>query len=165
MAHAEHIIFAALLTIAIVVFLYSCTRLVRIILMGQEDGRLKGTILKRFWSMIEYAFLQRRVISTGYGWNHLLIFWGFLVLLLANVEFVFAGLFPELTYRELLPFWWIEYVYAAFDVTSLAVLLSIMLAVGRRVILRPAHIEALSRDAFIILGLIAGLMVAFFGMQ
>ena len=165
MTHIENIIFTIIFTAAILAFLYSFIRLTRIILLGKNDDRLKGTFLKRFNTMIYYAFFQKRVISTGYGWNHLVIFWGFIILVFANVEFIFSGLFPGISYRTLLPYAWIEYVYTVFDIGSIVVLASITLAMIRRIIIRPKHIEAMSRDAFIILGLISGLMVAYFGMQ
>ena len=49
-----------------------------------------------------------------------------------------------------------------FDLVSLLTLAVICLAVARRLFFPPSYIEARSRDAFVILGLIAGLMVAFF---
>ncbi|TAL31799.1 MAG: 4Fe-4S dicluster domain-containing protein [Spirochaetes bacterium] len=165
MTHVENILFTILLTGAGIAFLYSLTRLARFVLIGGVDDRLKGTFIKRFNTMIAFAFLQRRVIAEGYGWNHFLIFWGFLALLLANFEFVLSGLFPGFKYTALVNFSGMEYLYTGFDLISLLVLATILIAIARRVLLRPAHIEALSRDAFIILGLIAGLMLAYFGLQ
>ncbi len=164
MTHPENIFFTILLTAAGLAFLYSFVRLARFVMLGGSDDRLKGSFIRRFNTMIAYAFFQRRVISEGYGWNHFFIFWGFLALLLANGEFVLSGLFPGFRYTDLVYFKGMEYLYTAFDLVSLLVLATILIAIVRRVVFRPAHIEALSRDAFIILGLIAGLMLAYFGL-
>ncbi|MDW8003108.1 MAG: (Fe-S)-binding protein, partial [Deltaproteobacteria bacterium] len=51
----------------------------------------------------------------------------------------------------------------AFDIMSIIVLISVSIAVFRRLILKPSHIDYKSKDAFLILGLVAGLMLAFFG--
>lgn len=52
----------------------------------------------------------------------------------------------------------------AADCISLVVLAAVVIAVFRRAVFRPAHIDP-TLDAFIILGLIAALMIAYFGLN
>src|SRR4030042_375945 len=52
-----------------------------------------------------------------------------------------------------------------FDIMSVLALLAVILAMIRRLTFPPPYTEARSRDAFIILSLVAGLMIAFFGMN
>jgi len=51
-----------------------------------------------------------------------------------------------------------------FDMASLLALVCVVIALVRRLMFAPAYIDARSRDAFVILGMIAGLMLAYFGM-
>src|SRR4030042_1847565 len=96
----ENVLFGSIFTLAVVIFIMSTVRLIRLILLGGPDSRLKGQFWKRTLSMLEYAFLQKRVISERYGLNHFVIFWGFIVLLFANIEFVLAGLFPDFAFQK-----------------------------------------------------------------
>ena len=161
MSQTENVIFAVVLAIAVAAFLQSAWRLVSFIRLGKPDGRLSGELVRRFWTMLVYAFWQRRVRKEPYGWNHFFLFWGFIILFLANGEFVIAGLFPSLTF-ELLG----ERIYGVllflFDVVSMIVLVNVAIAFFRRLVLKPAHIEYNSRDGYLILSLIGALMLAFF---
>jgi Fe-S oxidoreductase len=166
MSATERVIFAVVLTIAVCIFLISVYRLIRLFALGRPDGRLKrglADLVHRVYSTVVYAFLQRRVVSVGFGINHFILFWGFMVLFLANAEFIVSGLFPSLSFTLLGPVY--PVLTAAFDIMSLIVLICVVVAVFRRVVVRPSHIDAISFDAFLILGLVAGLMIAFFGMH
>jgi Fe-S oxidoreductase len=161
----ENVLFASLFTLAIVIFIMSTARLIRLILLGRPDSRLKGHFWKRTLSMLEYAFLQKRVVSERYGLNHFVIFWGFIVLLFANIEFVLAGLFPDFAFQKVFGATLGRIAYSCFDVVSLVMIVSMGIAFFRRLVIRPSYIEYKSREAFIILGLITGLMMAFFGVH
>ena len=121
MTHVENICFAIVLTVAVITFLLSAWHLVRLIRLGKPDTRLRGELSRRFFTMIEFAFGQKRVVAERFGWNHFLLFWGFIILFLANAEFVLSGLFASLSWKLLGGF-----VYAlltlAFDLMSLLVL-------------------------------------------
>lgn len=160
----ENVIFALIFAVAVGAFLLSAIRLIRLISLGGPDGRLHGSLAKRFQTMLVYAFAQKRVVSEKFGINHSLLFWGFLVLFLANAEFVINGLFPTVSLRLLGPTLYLFFTLL-FDLVSLLVLVCVGVAVFRRIVVRPTHIEALSGDAFLILGLVAGLMIAFFGLH
>jgi Fe-S oxidoreductase len=164
MSNTENVLFAILFTALMLLFLYSAFRLVRLIRMGQPDIRLQGQWGKRFLTMLLYAFGQRRVISKPFGFNHFFLFWGFMILFLSNAEFSLNGLFPSFSFRFLgAPLYGV--LTGAFDLVSLLVLVCVGIAVFRRLVLQPTYIEAKSGDAFLILGLVAGLMIAYYGVH
>jgi len=160
----DNVLFAVLFTIAVLFFLLSAWNLIRLVLLGKPDARLKSLLIRRFLTMMEYAFGQKRVVAERFGWNHFFLFWGFMILLLANFEFVANGLFPFISFRILgsIPY---AILTLAFDLVSFIVLCCVAIAIYRRLVLKPSFIDYKSRDAFIILGLVAGLMIAFYGMH
>jgi len=164
MSPRENLIFAVMLAAAGVAFLLSVFRLIRLIRLGQPDARLTGEFSKRLRTMFLYAFAQKRVVAEGFGYNHLLLFWGFMVLFMANAEFVIGGLFPAFSLRFLGPVLYPVLTFA-FDFMSLIVLFCVGLAFFRRLVIRPDYIDYKSSDAFLVLSLVAGLMLAFFGMH
>jgi Fe-S oxidoreductase/nitrate reductase gamma subunit len=161
---ANVIAFIVVFILAIVFFIESCYRRFGLVLKGRPDNRFDA-FFKRFWNMLFYAFGQRRVVSKPFGINHFVLFWAFMVLLIANAEFLLNGLAPTVIDLSRLP----DGVYFTlafiFDIVSVLALLSVILAVIRRLAFPPPHTEARSRDAFIILSLVAALMIAFFGMH
>jgi len=162
MSNTENVVFALLFAVLVLAFLYSAYRLVRRIALGHPDSRLQGSWGRRFLTMLLYAFGQRRVIAKPFGFNHFFLFWGFMVLFLANAEFALNGLFPSFSFRFLGPSLY-GLLTLAFDLVSLGVLVCVAIALFRRVVLQPTHIDAKSADALLILSLVAGLMIAYFG--
>ena len=156
------IVFAA----ALLLFCWSCYRRVRLLLLGRPENRFND-IGKRIWSVLYYAFGQRCTVSHGYrfGWNHLVLFWSFMILLIANTEFLLEGLFPDSISFSLLPASIYHPLAVLIEIASVLALLAVCIAIIRRLAFPPSYIEARSRDAFIILGLIALLMMAFFGLH
>jgi Fe-S oxidoreductase len=164
MANTQSVIFGFLLILAFSAFAFSVIRLVRIIRLGQPDHRLKGERTRRFLTMIQYAFGQKRVIAERFGLNHFFLFWGFLILLLANGEFIINGVFPKFS-LEFLGADIYPLLTLAFDIVSLIVILSVSVALFRRLVIRPPTIDYKSLEGFVILGAIGGLMIAFYGMH
>lgn len=164
MSHLEVILFSALLTLGVTIFFLSILRLIRFIRLGRQEKRIKGDILRRVFTTIVHALGQRCAWAEPFGINHFFLFWGFMVLLLANLEFIIAGLYPEFSFHVFGP-----KVYGVltwlFDVVSLIVLICVAVALLRRIVLRPSHIDYKSKDAFFILALVSGLMLAFFGLH
>ncbi len=156
------IVFAA----AIVFFCWSCYRRFHLLLIGKAEDRFKDAG-KRIWSVLYYAFGQRCTVSHGYrfGWNHLVLFWSFMILLVANTEFLLEGLFPDYISFSLLPLNIYHPLAVLIEIASVLALLAVCIAITRRLAFPPSYIEARSRDAFIILVLIALLMLAFFGLH
>lgn len=153
-------------TAAILLFLWSCYRRFCLLLLGRPESR-SNNIGKRIEGVLYYAFGQRCTVSHGYrfGWNHLVLFWSFIILLIANTEFLLEGLFPDSISFSLLPSGVYHPLAFLIEIASVLALLAVCIAVIRRLAFPPWYIEARSRDAFIILGLIALLMLAFFGLH
>jgi len=157
------VIFIVVFIAAVTLFISSCYSRFRLVAMGKPDNRFKE-IGRRIWNMIYYPFSQRCTISRSYrfGINHALLFWSFMLLLIANTEFLLHGLVPNTIALSKLPSGAYHALAMIFDIVSVLVLVAIVAAVARRFLFPPKFIEARSRDAFIILGLIATLMIAFF---
>ncbi|MDD2850372.1 MAG: (Fe-S)-binding protein [Desulfuromonadaceae bacterium] len=156
-------LFAPLLLASLAVFAWGCWRRLSLISLGQPEDRFDN-IGVRFGEMFRYAFGQKRVLAKPFGINHALIFWSFLILLIANTEFILNGLFPHTIKLIRLPFE--LYVPLAFmiDIASLLALVAVMIAAVRRLI-SPPYPEARTPEAFFILGLIAILMLASFALN
>jgi Fe-S oxidoreductase/nitrate reductase gamma subunit len=155
-------IFTPLLFAACTLFIWSCYCRFSLVAIGLPDDRFSGTAA-RLKGMLLFAFLQRRVVSRPFGVNHLLIFWSFLVLALANTEFLLAGVFPAAR-LSLLPASLYHPLLTAFDLVSLFTLAAVCAAALRRVV-NPPYQGARTGEAFAILTMIAVLMLAYFGMH
>ena len=154
------LIFAPLLIASLAVFAWGCWKRLSLISLGQPEDRFNN-IGTRFGQMLLYAFGQKRVISKPFGFNHFIIFWSFLILMVANTEFILNGLFPHTIKLIKLPFE--LYLPLAFmiDIASLLALIAVTVAAVRR-LFAPPYPEARTKEAFFILGLIATLMLASF---
>ncbi len=161
---ASVIAFICVLAAAVLFFAWSCYRRFGLVLQGRPDKRFDAP-LKRVGNMLYYALGQRRVVKKPFGINHFVLFWAFMVLLIANTEFLLNGLAPEVIAFARLPDGAYFTLACIFDIVSVLALVAVILAVIRRFFFPPPHIEARSRDAFIILGMVAALMIAFFGMN
>lgn len=163
---SQVLIFACVFTVAVIFFLWSCYQRFSLVALGKPENRF-NEFGKRIWNMLLYAFGQKRVVTSRYpfGLNHFILFWCFLILLISNAEFLLHGLFPEVVSLANLP----EGVYFAlaliFDMVSLFALLAAIVAICRRLFFPPKYIDARTVDAFVILGLVVILMVAFLSLH
>jgi Fe-S oxidoreductase len=159
-------IFAIILVIAVAAFTWSCYRRFRLIFLGKPEDRFHN-IGQRLKSVILFPLAQRCAVNKRYrfGLNHAVLFWCFIILLLANVEFLLHGLAPNYISYSLAPDGVYFTLACIFDISSILALLAIILAVIRRLAFAPPNIEARNPDAFVILTLVGLLMIAFFGMH
>ena len=155
---AKSLIFTVLLIGALALFAYVCWLRLRAMMLGRPESR-RGDVGARLGHLIYYGFLQRRVAAAGGSIHHLVIFWGFLVLMIGNLAFMAGGVYPPLRF-ELLGATLAGILHASQDLMALLVLAALAVASCRRLVLRPRHMDPLSPDAFVILGLIAVLMFA-----
>ncbi len=161
-------IFTPLLIASLVWFAVSCYRRFSLVTLGKPEDRFNAPGA-RLTEMLLYAFGQLRVVKKPFGVNHFVIFWSFLILLLANGEFLVRGVFPELR-LALLPAPLYHGLLIAFDLVSLLTLASIALAFARRLFFAPPYMETnyvkpRSFEAFLILTFIGLLMLAYFGLH
>jgi len=161
-------LFTPLLLASLAFFCWSVYRRFSLVLMGQPEQRFDHPV-RRLKEMLVYAFGQLRVLKKPFGLNHFVIFWSFLVLAVANGEFLLNGVFPSLS-LALLPEGVRHALLFAFDLVSLLTLFAIGFSLVRRLIVRPPYLDSLyvkarSPEAFFILISIALLMIAYFGMH
>lgn len=166
MSHNPNI-FAAMLIAALLFFFWSCARRIRLIARGKPENRFDHLPV-RIGDMLLYAFGQKKVVSKLFGLNHALLFGSFLILLAANGEFLVQGVFPGLS-LALLPPALYQGLRLAFDVVAVLALLSVGIALARRLFFKPnyldsAYVKGRSFEGFLILAFIALLMLAYLGL-
>jgi Fe-S oxidoreductase len=147
-------VFGLLVLLSIVVFVYSMSRRIRVLMAGRPDDRFTQIGL-RVWKTLEYAFAQKRMFRDFYaGFFHILIFGGFVVLTVRSIALVLEGSVPGFV---LLPGPPGDYYTLLKDVFEVLTLAGVLLAVFRRAFARPKRLD-LSTDAWLILFLIGLLM-------
>jgi Fe-S oxidoreductase len=160
--------FAPLLAASLAFFAWSCYRRFSLVALGKPEDRF-DSLGSRIKNALLFAFGQRRVAARPFGVNHVIIFWGFLVLLVANGEFLVSGVLPRVS-LALLPAPLHHGLLLAFDLVSLLALGAIVFSFSRRLLFKPPYLDsryvkAQSPEAFLILSFIALLMVAYFGLH
>ncbi len=148
-------VFGLLVLVAIVTFVYSMSRRIRVLLAGRPDDRFTR-IPRRIGETLRFAFAQKRMFRDFYaGVFHILIFGGFVVLTVRTIALVVEGLVPGFV---LLPGAAGNLYTLTKDVFEVLTLVGVAMAVFRRAFARPKRLD-LSMDAWLILFLIALLMV------
>jgi Fe-S oxidoreductase len=120
--------------------------------------------------MLLFAFGQKRVVAKPFGINHFVIFWAFIILLIANGAFILEGLIPGFHLGAVVPTQLYFLLVFAFDIVSLLALVAIVFSFARRLIFKPVYLDsqyvkARSFEGFLILSFIGLLMIAFFGLN
>jgi hypothetical protein len=154
-------IFTPLLALSFLFFAWSLYRRLSLITLGQTTHTYVGFGVG-LREMLINAFGQKRVLRKLFGFNHLVIFWSFMVLLLANGEFVVSGVFTELRLSLLPDFIYLPIRYAS-DVMSVLALVAISIALVRRT-LAPPYEGARNLESYVILILIGVHMFAYLGL-
>ena len=127
---------------------------------GRPLGRLDKP-KERIWAVIRYVLAQERLLRDPVpGLMHAFVFWGFLVLLVTTGNYLTNGLVEAIVTAIPLVggLLWGLAIFGA-NVFIALVLVGIGYSVIRRIIVRPARL-ALSRDAFVILALIALVVIS-----
>ncbi len=118
----------------------------------------------RVQALLTYVFGQRRVLMFPGGFGHFVIFWGFLTISLATLEFILNGLIPQISFWKIPGF---ALIGLFVDIISLAVMVAIVISLYRRFVMKPIRLQGpLSGhvDAIIVLGLISTLIISYFFM-
>lgn len=154
--------FAAVFGFAVLLFGWSCFRRFGLVTIGRPEDRFSD-VPSRIRDTFVYAFAQKRVLQKPFGINHFVLFWSFMILMLANGEFLLHGLFPAVSF-SVLPDWMYHPLVFVFDCVSLFALACVIIA-GIRRAFRPPYPEAITLDSYVILSMIAVLMIAFFNLH
>jgi Fe-S oxidoreductase len=164
MMTVENVVFLFILVVAAGFFALNVQRLVQYMHLGKGEDRTDNP-LRRTWNVLRVGIGQTKILREPVaGAMHATIFWGFMVLTAGTAELLIAGVFPGFSYARLLP----DMLYKGYELSqdafAVCVLGAIAFAYFRRLVLRPRrlagdNVEHL--DAYIILGMIAGLMVTY----
>lgn len=155
----------ALFVLAHLVFVLRVMNVVQWVHLGQ--GELQwGDARRRARDLLVKGFGQSLVLRKPSGIFHALIFWGFFVLTVGTIEGLIKGMLPAFSLSFLGP------LYPALntlqEIFAVLVMVSLAAALYRRFVIRPKRLEGpLSHqlDAVVIIGLIALLITAYFGME
>jgi Fe-S oxidoreductase len=149
-------------------FTYRVVYLLRLLTIGKAENRFAQPT-RRLWTTIKQSILQFsqfRVPVGDYtyaGIMHILIIFGFLILLPGEIEFILGGIIPDFDFSFLgYPFF--NLFLLSQDVFIFAVILAMVMAFFRRFILRPPQINY-HLTAYLILTLICLLMITLLGMN
>lgn len=164
-ADVKPFVFAVLFIAANLSFAWSMWRLVRLARLGTDHPTPLQAIGDRVRDLIVYVFLQKRVVDRKFGYNHVIIFWAFMVISLGHLEFVLTGLIPPLSgviFESPVKYLAFPILWAA-DVMALVVLFALANAFIRRIFVKPWFIHYSSVDGFVVLSLISLVMITYFG--
>jgi Fe-S oxidoreductase len=160
--NAQNVVFLLVLTAAGGLFALNVQRLVRYLQLGVAEDRTDNP-LARLSNVLKIGIAQTKILREPVaGIMHATIFWGFIVLTAGTIEILIQGIWNGFSYERLL--WHPLYVlYAASqDAFAIFVLAAVAFAFYRRLVLHPKRLEGdriEHLDAYVILGLIAGLMI------
>jgi len=143
--------------VAVGLFAWRVAFLVRLLMLGRAEDRF-DQIRERFKRLLVYVFGQRRLLDELLvGIPHVLIFYGFLVFLLATSGMLLQGLFPGLRLPTIEQN---RYLAPVVDIFAVLVLAGLAVSSFRRFVIRPAGLQ-LTADATLVNLLIAALMVTY----
>src|SRR5580765_4196156 len=151
------LIFAAMVTVALVLFARRVTFLVRLLLKGKPASRWDH-LPARVGKVLVYVIGQARLIGGDFwpGLMHATIFWGFIILTLGTIEFFGKAV----TESFVLPFMSDTGAFLVLqDLFSVLVIAAVSYAAFRRLVTRPRRLT-LTPEGLVILTLIFGLMVS-----
>ena len=134
----------------------------RLMVLGQPRSNPLGDLADRFGAVIYLVFFQRRVVNEKFGWNHVIFFWGFMIITVGHIEFLVRGVIPSFS-LSFLGKGLYHAILAGEDFMAFVVLFAVGAALFRRIVIKPNHIHYESREGFLILGLIASVMITYFG--
>jgi Fe-S oxidoreductase len=159
-AELKPFVFGALFAIAQLGFFYSLWRMTRLAALGGPHPHPLVDVKARIKDLLVYVFLQKRVVDRPFGWNHVLIFWAFLIITVGHVEFIIGGVIPAFT-MDLLPKIIAYPILIGSDVLAFLVLFALAASFYRRIFVKPWFIHD-TVDGFAVLGLITLVMVTYF---
>jgi Fe-S oxidoreductase/nitrate reductase gamma subunit len=146
-----------LLLLSAGIFAWRVSFLVRLLRLGRADNRF-DQIPARLKQVLVYVFGQRRLLDEPLvGIPHVLIFYGFVVFVMATTGLLLQGLFPNLSIptAERTPI-----LATVVEIFAVLVLGGLAVSSFRRYVLRPKGLQ-LTFDAALVNILIAALMVTY----
>jgi len=160
----KNILFLIVVLCAFGFFAYSVIRLIRFLKIGRPENRFNKP-WARLKQTLVVAVAQSKILREPVaGTMHALIFWGFIVLLTAVLESLAEGLIDGFSLRFLGALY--EPLVFMQDLFAGLVILSVVVALFRRYVVRPKRLEVEGHgefDAALILVMILLIMVSMLG--
>ncbi len=160
----KNLIFIIFFIATIGLFVYNIRRIIKYVLIAQKENRFDN-IVARIINVLKIAFGQTKLLREPIaGIIHFLIFWGFMLFLLAVVESIIQGFYSSFNWGFLGSFYSI--ITLVQDIFGLLVLAAVILAIYRRFIQKVKRLEVGKKgnlDAAIILLLIFGVVLSMYG--
>ena len=159
---AENAVFLFILVVAAGFFALNVQRLVRYMRIGYDEPR-SDQPWRRLKNVFTVGIAQTKILRDPVaGAMHATIFWGFIVLTIGTIEILIQGVFPRFGFDDILSRPVFSFYVLTQDLFALLVLGAVAYAYYRRLVLRPARLQGDKiehLDAYIILGMIGGLML------
>lgn len=160
----QSLIFVLVLIGSLVLFGWNVRRLITYLRLGRKETRFDQP-WTRVKNTLKIAFGQSKILREPFaGILHVLIFWGFLVLLAAVLESIGEGIVPGFS----LAFLGTLYPPLLFfeDIFGLCVVVAVLISLFRRLFVPPKRLQVSGHsrwDAVLILAMILVVMVTMFG--
>ncbi len=161
----KNIIFILFFVFAIGLFVWSCRKLYKYMMVAKKkDDRFDniGERLKKVWTI---AFSQSKLLrDPSAGILHFLIFWGFVLFLFVVVETIIQGFYSSFSLAFTGPF----YLFITFiqDIFGILIIASCLYALYRRFVkhIKRLEVDIIGKlDATVILLLIMIVVISMFG--
>lgn len=151
----QAILFLALASVSGYLFVSALNKHYRLLKAAAEGPVRNDRRGERFKSFLKNVLGQRKVLAEPSGIGHFFIFWGFIVLVFGDLDFIIYHLTTwHLPWATTKAYLFIEEIF------STAVLVAIVVALIRRYILKPMRLEQTFEAGFI-LSLIALIVLTY----
>jgi Fe-S oxidoreductase len=160
-------LFGLILVGAFAFFLFTVSKLYRILRLGQPEDRFDH-LGRRLRSVVTFVLGQQRVLREPSGWGHFFIFWGFVIISIGSLETFGVGLYHGFAYWKFLGKPLTAILYLLQDLLCASVVIALCVSLYRRFVVKPERLQfcdqqAANLDASIIISLILVLIVFLFG--
>ncbi len=150
-----------LLAVSLTGFAYSASRRWRLMLVAKRPENRTDQIGQRLWGVLMYVFAQKRMVRYPLaGWAHIIVFFGFLVLLLNSLILWGRGYVPDFNFWVFGPHQPLGAIYALLrDIFTFLVIVGVLIFFYNRVIARLSRLT-LNFEGLLILTIIFTMMIA-----
>lgn len=160
----KNIIFVIVFIAAMLFFIYNVRRLISYLTIGQKEDRFDKP-LERIKNVLKIAFGQSKLLRDPVaGTVHFLIFWGFMLFLVAVLEAIIQGFYSPFNLEFLGPLF--SVITLIKDIFGLLVIFAVLFALYRRYIQKIERLnvgKAGQLDATLILTMILLVVLSMFG--
>lgn len=160
----KNIIFVIVFIAAMLFFIYNVRRLISYLTIGQKEDRFDKP-LERIKNVLKIAFGQSKLLRDPVaGTVHFLIFWGFMLFLVAVLEAIIQGFYSPFNLEFLGPLF--SVITLIKDIFGLLVIFAVLFALYRRYIQKIERLDvgkAGQLDATLILTMILLVVLSMFG--